>query len=231
MKYYDSRGNIENIELDSSTMFGTCANIYPLQDGIYFKKYYTFTSASARMNYEIFSILQKLNHSFTNTILDVYFQECSVNKKEPFMPVHLVVDGYKFQFIEEEKVNILYAPTEYFLYNLKGHENLIHEFTDCQVKVDDLKADNTVFTKDKIMLIDLDNCRVCKDASKEMIQTWNQIRLLRLYSELFKKGDSSNTYTGRISALFQNDLYDDNVSEVISKQMVKYKRPIDFLSR
>lgn len=121
--------------------------------------------------------------------------------------------------------------SDYFLYNLQCLDELMHVFTEYKVWVRDLKRLNTLFYDDRIVLIDLDCCKVIEQ-DYELIRVWNRNQLLNLFVDLFFSCKSYSPHYGKeIKDLFT--LNEDSlcISNDISKKLVNYKRPIDFIRR
>lgn len=226
MVYYNTKGQLVDFSLESPILHGTSANIYPIRDTLYFKKYYPSTPEALRMNYEMFPFFKKLNHPFICQVMDLYYaKEC--NKEEHLFLDHLTA-GYTFQFIEEMASNLLEESVDFLIYNLENLERLMGLFTENQVKAQDLKKDNTVFSEHRIILIDLDSCRRVQE-EKAVLQRWNQLKLKQLFLELFRRSASySFLYDKKVQDLFfveEGKLLIDEVK----RRLIKYKNPLNYL--
>lgn len=234
MKYYNNYGELVNFELDSSINHGQCSNIYKLDEKYAFKKYFTYTSYKARMNYETYELLKRLNHSHTNKVDELCYDYSEIDNVNQLVENlnNYMIDGYKYVYIEEDKVDIFEMSSEYLIYNLSSLENFSASLTEQSVCAFDLKRDNTVFSNDKIILIDLDCLYKEELASIDMIKKYNDNALIDLFKDLFKTCPSYlYQYNNEITDLFNMDKKEKTITASVSKKLAKYKRPIDYIRR
>lgn len=174
------------------------------------------------MDLELFRILKKLDHPHTNKVLELYYDSAKIGSKE-YLISHiqdLDVDAYQYLYIEDSFVDIMKESTEYLLYNLQVLEELTHTFTELGIWMKDFKRENTVFYKDKIILIDLD--------SHYDIQRNNMYCLQELFIDLFEKCKSySYRYEDDVSELFAKE--EDTLTSSVSKKLCKYRTPLDYI--
>lgn len=135
---------------------------------------------------------------------------------------NLDVDAYKYLYIEDRFANIIKEPTEYLLYNLEKLEELTYIFTELRIWMKDFKRENTVFDQDKIILVDLDCCKLAKNDSYDDIQRNNVDCLQGLFIDLFEK---CRSYFYRLEdevfELFMKE--GDSLTASVSKKIVSIK--------
>lgn len=233
MKYYNTKGEIIDIVFGVSKNRGISSAIYQLKDELYLKQYFQYTSHRSRMDYTIFKILNEIHSPFTNRVLELYYEVENVSDKKKWIDNlnHFSPDAYKFIYLPEKPTDILLESIDYFLYNLQNLEDLMDVFAEYKVMVRDLKRENTIFFGDKIVLIDLDSCRVSESEYKE-IRIWNRNQFLNLFVDLCMHCKSYSSHYGKeINQLFTFNEDSLCITNDVSKQLVKYKRVIDYIKR
>lgn len=234
MKYYNTNGKLVDFELGLPINNGQCSNIYKLDEDYAFKEYFKYTSYRARMSYEIYKILKDLNYSHTNKVIELYYEYDKIDNKNDLVNNlnNYMIDGYKYLYINEDNINILEMPSEYLLYNLSALENFIDSLIEQDVYALDLKRANTVYTSDKIILIDLDCLRKGPFANFNNIKEYNKKELTNLFINLFKNCSSYlYQYEHEIISLFSVNISEKSVTSSVSKKLINCKRPIDYIKR
>lgn len=206
MKYYTSKGELVEYKTTTPKYFGTSAEIFPITKTLYLKKYYKDTPSSARMNEETFQILKNLNHSFTNRVLELLCEEEKIKEKQDFFqnPNVYQTDAYLYEFLPSKKINVIRQKKDYLFYNIQALEELIvFIFPELKLIAKDLKRENVVFSGDKIILIDLDNCRYLSGETTEWLREQNKETLVRLFKNLaMRSWTYSHVYDESINQLF-----------------------------
>ncbi len=232
MKYYTSKGELVEYKTTTPKYFGTSAEIFPITKTLYLKKYYKDTPASARMNEETFQILKNLNHPFTNRVLELLCEEEKKKEKQDFFqnPNIYQTDAYLYEFLPSEKINLIRQKKDYLFYNLRALEELIVLiFSELKIIAKDLKQENVVFYKDKIVLIDLDNCKLLSSKMTEWLREQNKEALIRLFKTLtMRKWMSSPVYNERVNQLFSLET-DEPFSTQLERKLRKSKTIEEFL--
>lgn len=231
MEYYNTKGEFVSVEVGISKHHGTCGHLYELEQDIYLKKYYDYISLKGRLDYKTFQFLRELHHPFTNTVLDLYYENWKVSDRNKLIdnPNSFQTDAYLFEFLKEKKIDILKMPIDYLLYNLEELEKLMVLFAENKVKADDLKRDNAVFTGNKIVLIDLDNCKIKENEDTNFLIEWNKRKLSFLFLDLFRRSESvSYKNYEKVPQLFEVE-DGKNLTEMVVRKLKKYKRPLDYL--
>lgn len=231
MEYYNTKGEPVSIEVETLKNHGTCGNIYQIKRDIYLKEYKESTSLKGRLDYQMFQFLKEINSPFTNTVFDLYYEKRKFGDANQIIakPVCFQTDAYLFQFLKERKIDILKMPIDYLIYNVEELEKLMILFAENKVKANDLKRDNTVFSGSKIVLIDLDNCKIKEKEDPELLLEWNKRKLSCLLLNLFirSKSFSYKTYA-KVPPLFEVE-DGECLTEKLARRLKKYKRPIDYL--
>lgn len=232
MYYYNSKGELICFNLGESKYQGKSSRIFQLKDDYYLKQYFSYSTSNVRMNQELFNILKRLDHPHINKVLELYYDSAKIKSKE-YLTSHiqnLDVDAYKYLYIEDRFANIIKESTEYLLYNLQKLEELTYIFTELGIWMKDFKRENTVFYKDKIILIDLDCCKLVKNNSYDDIQRNNTDCLQELFIDLFEKCKSySYRYEDEVFELFTKE--GNSLTSSVSKKLCKYKTPLDYIKK
>lgn len=233
MDYYNSKGELINYNLTVPKHQGKSSRIFQLEDSYYLKQYFSYSTSPVRMDLELFNILKKLNHPNTNKVLELYYEKNKIKSVE-YLISHIQdieVDAYRYLYIEDSYRNIIKEPTEYLLYNLQELEKLAHIFTELGIWMKDLKRENTVYSKDRIILIDLDCCKLSKKSSHYDIHRNNMCCLQNLFIDLFEKCKSySYRYEDEVDELFFLD-EDNFLTSSVSKKLSKCKTPLDYIKK
>lgn len=183
------------------------------------------------MDLELFNILKKLNHPNINKVLELYYDVSKIKNKD-YLISHiqdLKVDAYKYLYIDDSFIDIISESTEYLLYNLKKLEEITLIFTELGIWMKDFKRENTIFFKDKIILIDLDCCKVVKINDSSYIHSNNICCLQHLFIDLFEKCRSySYRFEDKVSELFSLD-ENSSITSSVSRKLGKYKTPFDYI--
>ncbi len=230
MYYYNSKGELIDFNLGEEKHHGKSSRIFQLENEYYLKQYFSYSTCSVRMDLKLFHILKELDHPHINKILELYYDRAKIRSKKYLLShiQNLVVDAYQYLYIEDRFANIMKESTEYLIYNLRELENLTYILTELKVWMKDFKRENTVFCKDKIILIDLDCCKLAENESYYDIERNNVNCLQNLFIDLFEKCRSySDRYEEQVFDLFFQE--GQSLTCSISKKLCKYKTPLDYI--
>ncbi len=233
MEYYNSKGERIIYNLNKPKYQGKSSQIFELESGYCLKQYFPYSTESVRMNQELFCLLKKLNHPNINRVIELYYDFSKIKSLE-YLRSHiqsLEPDAYKYLYIEDSFIDIMRKSTEYLLYNLQELESLINTFTELGVWIRDFKRENAVYFEDRIILIDLDCCKIIKDCSHDEIQKNNTRCLEELFIDLFEKCRSySYKYEDEVFDLFTSE---ENISitSSVSKKLCRCKTPFDYIKQ
>ncbi len=234
MKYYDENGKeviIPDSVFSVEDNHGKCGTIYKFSDDLCIKRY----------DRDIYFDYCLLNTSIYDDLKTIK----SDNLVDIKMPLYkdknykYTADAYLLSYYEEKYKSFLEIPTEYLLYNLEEILKLIKEISEYKIRLDDLKRENIILTKDNIVLIDPDRWYYkFKDSEKE-IEKLNINNIMGMFSEITEKSLQDN----HLDFLIENNLYvyvissklfpltsnKDRAMKVLSKRLNGYKRPIDYV--
>lgn len=236
MAYYNrnhKKFKINDIEYLNS---GECAKVLYNKD-IIFKEYYSETYHHCRINEKMFDILKNVNNPHFIELYDIYcdfdFIELLENKIGilPF-----VVDAYTAKYYPDDSVNVLYEHKDYILDNFMELENLFDIFTKNMICTDDIKKENTVISKESIIIIDPD-LFYTMEKSKESISALNKKKLLNLFRSILLNSLENEPNHGKIITYIDNELANievtnnTDVTYEISKKLKYSKKPIELFKR
>ena len=183
MSYYNR--NYKKIKLSAMEYLnsGECAKVFYNKE-IIFKEYYSKTRLNCRLSEKMFDILKKINNPHFIELFDIYsdfdFIELLKNKLKilPF-----IVDAYTAKYYPDDSINVLFEHKDYILDNFKELEVLFRIFSENMICTDDIKKDNTVISKDGIVIIDPDLFYTMQ-SSREFISALNKKKLLNLFRSI-----------------------------------------------
>lgn len=232
MKYYDENGKeiiIPDSVFSVEDNHGKCGTIYKFSDDLCIKRY----DRDIYFDYCLLntSIYDDLKTIKSDNLVDIKMPLYKDNKS--------IIDAYLLTYYKEQYDDFLEIPTEYLLYNLEEILKLIKEISEYKIRLDDLKRENIILTKDNIVLIDPDRWYYkFKDSEKE-IEKLNINNIMAMFSKITKESLKNNY----LDFLIENNLYDyvisnklfpltsnkDRAMKVLSKRLNGYKRPIDYV--
>ena len=223
MYYYDSSGKLINYNLDMNDYdyCGKSGMVFRLEDDCCLKTYFSYSTENVKMDSDIFTILKKMNHPNVYKLIELYYD---VNSKDS-------VEAYKYRYVESSPIDIINESTEYLLYNLEELEKLVDTFSDLKIWLKDIKKENAVLTDDRIVLIDLDCCKLARNNTHCDINENNKLCLQELFLDLIvKTRNYSDRYEHELNELFLFDI-NDSLSSCVSKKLVKFKTLKDYIKR
>lgn len=232
MKYYDENGKeiiIPDSVFSVEDNHGKCGTIYKFSDDLCIKRY----DRDIYFDYCLLntSIYDDLKTIKSDNLVDIKMPLYKDNKS--------IIDAYLLTYYKEQYDDFLEIPTEYLLYNLEEILKLIKEISEYKIRLDDLKRENIILTKDNIVLIDPDRWYYkFKDSEKE-IEKLNINNIMAMFSKITKESLKNNY----LDFLIENNIYDyvisdklfpltsnkDRAMKVLSKRLKGYKRPIDYV--
>lgn len=223
MYYYDSSGKLINCNLDMNDYdyCGKSGMVFRLEDDCCLKQYFSYSTENVKMSSDIFTILKELNHPNVYKLIELYY---NVDIKDS-------VEAYKYRYVESSPIDIINESTEYLLYNLEELEKLVDTFSDLKIWLKDIKKENAVLTDDRIVLIDLDCCKLARNNTHCDINENNKLCLQELFLDLIvKTRNYSDRYEHELNELFLFDI-NDSLSSCVSKKLVKFKTLKDYIKR
>lgn len=139
--------------------------------------------------------------------------------------------GYTMKYYQDEEIDILTKPIEYTLDNLYRLNNSIKKLTDRNIIIDDMRDENCILDSSNITVIDIDLYRMLSFDTNIDISNMNNKSLLYLFRGLYYRSlviyhDAIRSDRHIIDSLFDQD----NNADDITKRLVKYKYPIDYIN-
>ena len=137
--------------------------------------------------------------------------------------------GYIMKYYKKEIEDILTTETAYTLENLKQIIFSIKKITDEGILVKDLNSNNVILGKDIMTIIDFDMYKYSRIAY-EQLNKYNYQYVMFLFKCLYLDCLHNYHKTTLDSNKKINELFNDNNTfQDISKKLIKYKYPIDYV--
>lgn len=237
MKFINEKGKKINLNNYTFLNNGKCANTYH-NNTLVFKEYNKDTISEFKISKDVFDILKDIDNPNFIKLYDTYMLTTLFERiLYSLNAICFSIDAYTAKLYQKENINPLYINKEYLLYNLSEIEKLLNLISSLGIKVDDIHTGNTVYTKDRIIIIDPDFFKL-SHTSESRIKSWNKRNVLVLFQSMIE--DSKELKCKDRKALL--DWFDDNfsVSKVtedinitynIAKQLKYVKKPIDIIRK
>lgn len=234
MIYYTKDNNkifIPNSILNKENGHGKCGTVYKYNDDLCIKIYNRGIDFDhCLLNTDIYEDLKKIK---SDNLVDIKMALYKDKENKS------ITDAYLLTYYEEKYDDFLEIYTDYLLYNLEEIFKLIKEISIFKIRLDDLKRENIILTKDNIVLIDPDRWYYNFLSSIESVEKLNINNIMGMFSEITEKSLQDN----HLDFLIENNLYDyvissklfpltsnkDRAMKVLSKRLNGYKRPIDYV--
>lgn len=234
MIYYTKDNNkifIPNSILNKENGHGKCGTVYKYNDDLCIKIYNRGIDFDhCLLNTDIYEDLKKIK---SDNLVDIKMALYKDKENKS------ITDAYLLTYYEEKYDDFLEIYTDYLLYNLEEIFKLIKEISIFKIRLDDLKRENLIFTKNNIVLIDPDRWYYNFLSSIEAVEKLNINNIMGMFSEITEKSLQDN----HLDFLIENNLYDyvissklfpltsnkDRAMKVLSKRLNGYKRPIDYV--
>lgn len=225
---------------------GGCSKIYRKGDFI-LKKYYKETEYEYRLEQEVFHLLKEIDSPIMIKIYELLSKFYNyLNGKEDFC-----VDGYKAQYYEKDPVNVLLKEKDYLLESLLQIENLFDILSDYLIVISDFCFDNSVCTKDGIVIIDPDcykrafimnegaiysstKNKGMVPVAREDILPLNKEKLVDYFFSLMKTNILNLDYQNPDLQKLKDFYYglkvnlQSNITDIISKELRFVKKPYEY---
>lgn len=192
-----------------------------LEDNYVKKIYLRHCLEKYRLNVEVADVIDNVNSANLAKIHEIYYD--NIMRK---------VEGYVRDYYQSSNMNILEENVEYTLENIHNITVLFDKLATHCIKVGDIKLTDMVLQDEKIILTNPDTFVITEDSKDECFR-YNNIILLNLFKNIYKKAISENLIDFKeINPYFiLDDLFKvngDNLEEEISKKLIKYKYPIEY---
>ena len=219
--------------LNNKVTNGHCGDIYELNSKLYLKIYKNIPiTEEAKLNTTLYKILKEIEHPNLGIIIEILFKE--QNK------FHYTADAYLIKKYLEYYQDFLELPKEYIITNFEKLFELNKICSMKQIRYRDLKRENTLFTKENMVLIDLDFSEIVRDLSYHELLKVNNSKI----SSLFYNMALDSLKTKHYKLLRENNLYDYVIAsklfpittnsnksmKVLTKRLKNYARPIDYIN-
>lgn len=237
MKFINEKGEKINLDDFKFLNHGNCANTY-YNNNIVFKKYKPTTQSEYKIDSKVFNILKDINNPNFIKLYDIYML---TTLKERFSYLLNItkfrIDAYTAKYYKKDYIDPLYINKDYLLSNLYTIEKIFCELSRYRVKVGDIHAKNTIYTKDLIIIIDPDFFQLSNSSQSE-IEIINKKYVLTLFESMIENSsglfyDERNSLLDWVDDNFTKDSITEktNVTDFIAKQLRHVKRPIDLVRK
>ena len=250
MAYYDRK----NRKLDKRNMKylanGSFGNVYFDEEKI-LKVYHLecIDPFEGKITLEVFDILKEIHHPNFIELLDIYsnLDLLTLFCRKFNLIYSFQIDAYTAKYYQKEDINPLLESKDYLLDNLREIDQLCTLLTKLRIRLDDLRAGNTIFTKEKMIIIDPDYFRLTALSMKQLT-IHNKKSLFHLMKDIFSNyleefiAQEDPTLTTRqliitADSIVNNRLNDIHITEqtdipaVLSKRFNSVKKPVELFSR
>ena len=237
MKFINEKGEKINLDDFSFLDHGNCANIY-YNNNIVFKKYKPTTQSEYKIDSKVFNILKDINNPNFIKLYETYMLTTLKERCLHLLNnINFRIDAYTAKYYEKDYVDPIFINKDYLLSNLYEIEKIFCELSRYRVKVGDIHAKNTIYTKDLIIIIDPDFFQLSNFSQYE-IEIINKKNILTLFESMIE--NSGGLFYNERNALL--DWVDDNftkdsitektnVTDFIAKQLRHVKKPIDLVKK
>lgn len=222
MFYYNEDGEkiVDSEKLECMNTCGATSNIYRLSKTKILKTYLEPVSNTNRIDKNLFEILQNINSEYMVKIYELLKNN----------PSNELIDGYIAKYYKPYSIDILTDDVNYILDNIRYIEILFDCLAGYGIRVDDVKPDNSILQKNKIILIDPDSYEFV-NCSLDSIKKMNKKTLHKFICSLFiKKMIINRIPVNKIQMLKMEIESDSEVSYQLSKKFKTYKRALDYFN-
>lgn len=213
--------------------YGECANVfYDKNKNIIFKIYDEDLENKYRIKSEIFDILKQIKSPYFMELYNLYMQvklkeRIEYNlKKDNFR-----VDCYTAKYYKKIDIDPIFTDKEYLLSSLKGIEKVFDILSTYRIEVSDIKMQNSVYTKDGIVIIDPDFYFFSIDPESE-IKKMNKKAILSLLKSILLWSKIPYNETRELRSKL-NIVPNENksITDEIAKELKYVKKPIDIIRK
>lgn len=236
MKYYDSNGILREFSVTEPFDSGGNAEVFKIENNTQVLKKYKdpLQQTKWKIDYELFEILKHINNFHFIHLLERYYDymkysEDSINCIKEW-PEWSLIDAYTYDYVEEDKIDLLTMPIDYLLTNLDEMEKLFFSFAKEGITVGDLTANNVVLNQNGIVIIDPDGFSIrtirMEDDYSRVLKV-NREWLCDLFRSLLNQNHS---YEKTFSLFNERKLVgSDNMTSIVAKKLRPYQKTIDYI--
>ena len=236
MRYIDENGTKVKFDMKEFQFLnnGGCARVYHNNIQI-FKRYYKATPNNLKLRKDVFNILKQIKSANFIKLYNSYYVEYNY-KRINFNDEYL--DAYTAEYYQKENIIPALINKDYLLENLKKLDDLFKLLSDNRIETNDVRVQNTILTKESIVIIDPDFFEIHRNSKKE-IRIWNKARLLNLVRDLLLKIELFKDYnTMEKMERWFDDNFDLNeitestdLAHELSKKLKYVKKPIEVIRK
>lgn len=183
-----------------------------------------------RIPKEVFDAVSSVNVNALLKLRDCYSDFVELYDKEDCNEV--AVTGFTYDYIEEEKVDMIDLPMEYTLNTIHEFDLLVKEFNKRGILLVDPKPGNSILTKDNLVIIDPDLFEI--NQSEEALRKNYEIANHYIMKKWVKEFPIIERYEEQeLAKILFND-YEDNFNDNyygVMKRRLKAKTPNELLCR
>ncbi len=245
MQYYNSKGEIVELEGTKSGKYGFNSEIMRVDENVFYKRYFWETVEENRILVEVFEFIKQVRNKHLIKLIERYYQ---VSKDKNIVvsdllenPGNYIIDAYTYEWVPSENIDILDMPIDYLIDNLKELLDLADYLSEYGLFIMDAKVENSVLNSEGIVLIDPDIYTFARETSfkeflkiqdNDRIKSWNRHRIVDLIKAIcFKSLQLKNIKKeGLVVELFEKPSWDGTYdASIVEKKLRGYKSPLEYL--
>lgn len=236
MRYIDGDGKKVKFNMNEFKFLdsGGCASVYD-NNILIFKRYHKGTPNNLKLRKDVFNILKQIKSANFIKLYNSYYVEYNY-KRINFNDEYL--DAYTAEYYQKENIIPALINKDYLLENLKKLDDLFELLSDNRIETNDVRVQNTILTKESIVIIDPDFFEIHRNSKKE-IRIWNKARLLNLVRDLLLKIELFKDYNTmeKMERWFDDNFDLNEITEStdlayeLSKKLKYVKKPIEVIRK
>lgn len=236
MKYYNRNNEPMNFEDFTYLDAGFSGSVYTNGKQIF--KEYTSGYPDLRIKEDVFNILKTFRCQNFIELYDLIQNRESIQSLWYYWKLgNFKIDGYTGKYYAGNgEVNVVLEPKDYLLENIYQIEKLFHKFARERICVYDLKRENSIVSKEGIIIIDPDMFRIEKKR-RGIIELYNKQQLVNfIYSLLTVEAETQFEISNCISYLFYGLLKGSiksrtSITDEINREFSTIEKPIEYIKK
>lgn len=233
-KFYNSDGKKVKLQVyENPIEYGTCGYISKCINQFGEEKLLKEYYPSCEEESKLCNIILQIIHNIDNRhLVKLYEWFCYKKMSDYFLDIGIPIDAYTCDYIKRDSVNLLETSKEYLLENLYEIISLNDVLSNQKILLDDIKIENTIMTKEAIVLIDPDTWKIETILSYEEIRYCNIKKIMNLF-QLLCMYNLIGVHIG-IDSLFSitdSEITSGDITKIISDRLSSYKYPIEYLKK
>lgn len=243
MQYYNSKGEIVELSGIRSGKFGHNSEIIHMNNGGFYKKYFSQTEKENRIPLEVFEFIKQVTNKHLIKLIERFYEvrrdlmaDDVINHPECYL-----ISAYTYKWIKQDNIDIFLMPVDYLTDNLKELLDLADYFSEYGLYLVDTKEENAVLNNSGIVLIDPDIYTFSYKASyKEFpklpytdeVKRWNRRMIIDLFKDICRKAlqirDDAPEVT--VHSLFEDTEWDGSYDvDIVAKKLKGFKTPLEYV--